>query len=196
MAALQTLGEVVSAKHFPPLANQSRAYRVAIDGDALTSQSPKSDTADQPESGSGLPESDIGLSRVPNGTDPCPNSDSALPLKTLEKEGEAAGSRRAADPTPSHLQPANSEQPQWIRGPHGPRCRRPEHNVPNPPSCHDCGLARIAAKAEDDLEKQAQQQKRAELAALRTDCPDCGGTNWITDENDEPVKKCDHRRTA
>ncbi len=197
MAALKALGELVPAKHFPPLANQARAYRVAADGNALTSQSPKTDSADQPVSRSGQPESENGHCRVPNGTDPCPDSDSALPIENLEKEGEAAGSRRlAANPAVSP-QSANGKAVNWIRGPYGPRCPDPEHNVPDPPACPGCRDARLAAKAVDDREEAVQKQERAERAALLKNCPDCQGIqSWITDDDGEPIKKCDHRRTA
>lgn len=181
MAALQALGEAVSAKHFPPLANQSRAYRLVESADALTSQCPDLDRADQPVSGFGQPESEIGLSSVRNGTDPCPDSDTALPIENLEKEGEAAGSRQAAAPPPSSKQSANGKPT------YHPRC--PNHiHVERPPACPGCRDARVQAEEHAVAAQSRADNRRRVRRDEITSCPDCDQNGWI--EADTGVKRC------
>lgn len=44
-------------------------------------------------------------------------------------------------------------------------------------------------------DRNAEQAKREALAAA-ANCPYCHGTNWREDDDGNPTRKCDHRRTA
>jgi len=107
--ALKALDGVVLANHFPPLANQSLAYRVVADDDALTCQLPAGAPADLPVAQAGIPGAPAGTDRAPNGTPPCPSGHLHLYMETLEKGGEH--SRNDAQPTAASgdTPPANSE---------------------------------------------------------------------------------------
>ncbi|OBB07554.1 hypothetical protein [Mycolicibacterium conceptionense] len=79
-----------------------------------------------------------------------------------------------------------------------PRCERHRDPVifPRPPSCPDCRNVRKTREAEQRATAIREAAERDHRAAMRQQCPDCQGTNWITDDDGEPIKKCDHRRTA
>lgn len=69
-----------------------------------------------------------------------------------------------------------------------PRCNRhPNGNHDGP--CAGCAKVREYG---DRLEAEA---RRVELE-LRPNCPYCGGSNWREDDQGNPTRKCDHRRTA
>ena len=172
MAALKLLGDAVPAKHFPPAEDQSRAYRVALGADALTSQSPDSDSPDQPESGSGQPP-------VPNGTPPSPDPDSALLVKTLKKEGRSGGSRPAAAPTPSSQLSANGK-PTFH-----PRCSKHIH-AEHPPACVGCKNARIAAEEFAVAEQARADDERRAITHAIDSCPDCDQFGRLDDLKDCP----------
>lgn len=92
---------------------------------------------------------------------------------------------------------ATAALPNWVRGPHGPRCL--EHvdwdtatkgRVPNCPDCRD---ARIAAKAEDARNAVNADAAAADVAADRAairkaidSCPDCDQIGRLDDLTDCP----------
>jgi hypothetical protein len=119
--ALQALGRVVVAKHFPPLEDQSLAYRaINDDNDDNRSDLPEAPQG-QGRNGSDLPEALQGQDRAPQGQVPSPTGPgtephraSALPIETLETKREKGEARDGQTPDlrpPPSKQPANSEQP-------------------------------------------------------------------------------------
>jgi hypothetical protein len=81
--ALRALGEIVVANHFPPLTDQSRAYRV------ITPET----GSDMPEAQTGtwddLPEAQTGTTPCPSGQPPVPQRASAPLSRELREEREA-----------------------------------------------------------------------------------------------------------
>lgn len=174
MGALKSLEGVVLANHFPPLDKQERAYRVASDGDARTSQSPETDRSDQPESESGhLSES--GQVPVPNGTGTGPKWDSALFPQTGEKGRDTA-------PPPS---PPSSSQPANGKPIYHPRCAKHIHDE-FPPGCHGCGEARQAAEASARTAEEREAERRGEIRDAIDACQDCDPWGRLDDLSDCP----------
>jgi hypothetical protein len=171
--ALNDLGDAVSAKHFPPLEDQSLAYRAALKSEPLTSQKPCGARSDQPEAPQGQVPSPTGPGTEPHGA-------SALPIETLENWGEAVVD---GHPT-SSVRSANGNQPR-------PRCARHARIVADEdvPSCPACRGVRL--KHEAELEAEARERERRRQ--LIPGCPDCYGTHWLTGDDGEPIAKCDHR---
>lgn len=61
--------------------------------------------------------------------------------------------------------------------------------------CKTAGRVFRAWQAEQAaIDVAIDQSTRRDREQLRENCPDCGGTNWITDEHGEPIKRCDHQR--
>lgn len=87
--ALGALDGVVVVKHFPPLSDQSRAYRLAAQDKSSTSQLPNGAAADQPVAAAGIPDAPEGIDRAATGTPPCPQGHLHLYLKNLKEGGEA-----------------------------------------------------------------------------------------------------------
>lgn len=202
--ALKRLGGVVVAKHLEASDDRTMAYRVAAACDATTSQIAESrngstsDIAETQRSDRPYRDSAMGLSQVRD--DHVANPRHALPIETLEKGGEAPGQPGApAQPSPSP-QSANSEPPQWIRGPYGPRCTDPDHvDHPDPPDCQGCKRARLAARADDAVQAEVEQQRRQAEAARIQHCPDCHGGHWMLDETGSPIDpavRCTHARAG
>lgn len=108
--ALGALDGVVLANHFPPLKDQSRAYRVAPSGDALTSQLPDRAAPDLPVARAGTPDAPTGTDRAPTGTPPCPTGHLHLYLENLE-EGEEGGRGDAAPPAADEDTPPANGKP-------------------------------------------------------------------------------------
>jgi hypothetical protein len=75
---------------------------------------------------------------------------------------------------------ANGEAPNWVNGPHGPRCL--DHIMdPAPPRCHDCGEAR---KHNEAQRAAAEAQRAADNAAVRAaidNCRDCDDYGRLDD---------------
>jgi hypothetical protein len=121
----------------------------------------------------------------PSGTpsgQPSPTTNSLLPTPNSQH------------PTPKDedqdLGGESNETLQAASGPNQPpRCNR--HPDGNPANTPCAGCARVREYG-DRLEAQA----RTEQAAAAANCPHCHGTNWREDEEGNPTRKCDHRRTA
>lgn len=79
-----------------------------------------------------------------------------------------------------------------------PRCERHRDPVkfPRPPKCPDCQNVRETREAEQRAVVDREAAERERRSALRQRCPDCKGTNWITDDNGDPIEKCQHRRAS
>ncbi|SKD92106.1 Uncharacterised protein [Mycobacteroides abscessus subsp. abscessus] len=86
--AIAALGDALSAKHFPPLEDQSRAYRVADDSESLTGQKSIQARSDLPEAQTGQHPSHLGSVPSLNGPGTEPERASALPIETLETNEE------------------------------------------------------------------------------------------------------------
>ena len=172
MSALKALDGVVLANHFPPLDKQERAYRIASGDDALTCQSPETDSSD-------LPESRNGQGGVPNGTGTGPDRDSALSLENLEKGGEAAGSHRAADRPPVDSQTANGKPT------YSPRCDVHIHDE-KPPPCGGCREARRDTEAAADTAHERAAAERTRIRKGIDECPDCDLYGRLDDQTDCP----------
>lgn len=69
-----------------------------------------------------------------------------------------------------------------------PPKRCPTHeNTPGPiPPCGACKDARA--------EREEWDRRNTTFARDKARCPDCRGTNWITDKDDNPISKCNHVR--
>jgi hypothetical protein len=159
--ALQELGEVVIAKHFPPLEDQSLAYRVAEEETPLTCQKPDRARSDQPEAPQGQDLAPQGSVPSPTGPGTEPHRASAPYVENLEterrKEGEAPCARRdlvATATAAAALAQQSSEQRTYGR-PAGVRERLAAEIAPPPPEycrrhmpagtsdpCGPCGDAR------------------------------------------------------
>ena len=183
--ALEKLGEHVAAKYLAAEGGRPRAYRV------------KDDAASRDTFTQGGTTSRNTFTAPPyvNVTTPLrkrhdpPTKTYSSPISSeVEEEG------RSAPPTPS-TQSANGKAAKWIRGPHGPRCWRPEHNVPNPGSCYDCGEARRAAKTEDDQADADARAARAAITRAIDDCADCDAYGRLHDLTDCP-RHPNHRQQA
>lgn len=106
---LRALDEVVLANHFPPLADQSLAYRVRSGGDALTCQLPVGARPDLPVARAGISDAPAGTDRAPTGTPPCPSGHLHISMETNEEGGE--GACRGGQPTAASQEtaPANGK---------------------------------------------------------------------------------------
>lgn len=194
--ALKALGGMVLANHFPPLNDQSRAYRIAEDADPVTSQKTERADGDQPEDREGRSDAESGSSKCPEGQLGLPAGASALPIETLEKGGEEPGARRAPAPPPSSPQSANSEPQWWTHPVNGrPCCKRCSISGDERP-CHDCGVANRAAKAEG--KRSAADAKAAKAAITRAidACPHCDNVGRLWEDSTDCPRHPNHRRTA
>lgn len=195
--AVRTLRGAVSAKHFPPLSNQSRAFRLAASAEPSTSQKTERADADQPEDREGRPSAPAGISKCPTGQLHLPHRASALLTGEVEEGGEAAGSHLAAAPALSSLQSANGKPT------YHPRC--PDHrHVEYPPACGGCRRAREADQVDAVTAEERDAAERAEQRRMRDNCDDCDEAGWVKNEDGttaQPGRKCSHpnlhtRRTA
>ncbi|BBZ22904.1 hypothetical protein MHIB_13220 [Mycolicibacter hiberniae] len=107
---LKALDGVVLAKQFPPLSDQSLAYRMASVDDALTGQLPAGARPDLPVAPAGNPVAAAGTDRAPAGTTPCPSGHLYLSSETFGEGGE--GGRRDTSPRPVNGdRPAANSEP-------------------------------------------------------------------------------------
>jgi hypothetical protein len=178
----------VEAKHFPPLEDQTLAYRAnnrRTDDDTRPTDNGQ---------GADLPEYEFVPAVSSQNTNSAPTvSDSAPPrvesdICTTSQEGEEGGEARARPPSPNSAngKPANG----YHLGPYGPRCKA-HINDPNPPSCHGCKLARLAYDAEQTQQATATAAEVAEINAEIAACTYCGPTG-MTD--DQPAVRCTRHR--
>lgn len=74
-----------------------------------------------------------------------------------------------------------------------PRCARHAHIIDDAdvPRCPDCRDARLADEARiNDAAERERERRAAEYARIQG-CPDCRGTRWLLDDNDQAVP-CAH----
>lgn len=177
--AVNALRDVVSAKHFPPLSNQSRAFRITKGDDAMTSQKTERADADQPDDRRGRPSASQGISKCPTGQFHLPHGASALPTREVEEGEEAAGSRLAAPAAAPSQQSANGKPI------YHPRCRKHIHDAA-PPSCPGCGDARKAAEEQVVAEQARADRERGAIVRAIDSCPDCDQFGRLDDLTDCP----------
>ncbi|OBF29820.1 helix-turn-helix domain-containing protein [Mycolicibacterium conceptionense] len=74
-------------------------------------------------------------------------------------------------------------------------CQRHPHGTDeNCWRCREAGREfRAWQAAQAAIDVAVEQNTRRQRQDLRVNCPDCGGSNWITDDNGEPIRKCDHQ---
>lgn len=176
---MKRLGDAVTANHFEPFDNQTRAYHVPAYGNAMTCEGADSHRPDLPGGESALPPGRI---RTTPGAIP-PSTHLSGELGEVGGEGGRAG----APPAPAHTDHAlaNGKRPPWIRGPHGPRCRR-HVNDPDPPGCRGCEKAREADKTEREAEQARQDEERARIRRAIDSCRDCDQYGRLDDLRDCP----------
>ncbi|OCB45565.1 hypothetical protein A5721_16350 [Mycobacterium vulneris] len=94
----------------------------------------------------------------------------------------------------SGTSPAPVELPQTPQAP-SRYCER--HPQGTPGGCWGCKRANDAFKAwqaeQAVIDVAIADAARREHEQLRLGCPRCGGTSWITDDQGEPIEKCDHK---
>lgn len=185
--ALRALDQAVTAKHFPPLANQSLAYRVATNTSALTCQSTETSPADLPVDISVMPgDRSVEVPRL-NGHLPATERSSA-PISEKGEKGEnaAAHASTAAPPPPPSDQ--QSEQP--------PSRYCPEHQPAGTnESCGPCKRHRIARQEWEAARALQRDAAGREIDAAKAECPICLGDGWVLADDGTPVEpalKCHH----
>lgn len=162
---MKRLGDAITANNFEPDQGRTLSYHVPPRSDALTCERAESPQPDLRKGESAPP---MGRIRPTLGANP--------PFTHLSGELEEGGEggRASAQPAPARTDHrlANGKRPPWIRGPHGPRCRR-HINDPDPPGCRGCEKAREAEKAERDAEQARQDEERARIRRAIDSCRDC-----------------------
>lgn len=206
--ALERLGDRVSAKYLARDGGHPNAYRT---NEAVTSSSPVWPPSDQQLAHLGTPHPN-GVGGPPHlGMPPYPKRANS-PICQESKKGEEAAVSAADEPErPAQHESGNAHPPPipseanseptvgrqlWWIDPHGrPRCQAHKNWTLDKP-CGACGTARKAYEAHQAAAVERQRERDEEVRRLRKACKTCGGTNWITDDNDEPIEKCDHREAA
>lgn len=94
----------------------------------------------------------------------------------------------------SGTSPAPVELPQTPQPP-SRYCRLHPHGTDE--NCWGCGEAGREFRAwqaqQAAIDVAVEKSTRRQRQDLRTNCVHCGGSNWITDDNGEPIRKCDHQ---
>ncbi|TDO15005.1 hypothetical protein EV580_3145 [Mycobacterium sp. BK086] len=192
--ALRTLGEAVAAKHFPPLTDQSLAYRPAYTDNST--DLPVADTGEV-SNRADLPLAEIGVSVAATGEVPRQNGHGTSPKmapvpfgKNPEEGGEGGGVPRPPEPRPISPETANSNRSRR-------RCPRHRHIVRDEdvPPCGGCRDASKAFAAEQREDKRLRAETEAN--ALK-DCLMCD-EGWVVGPDGKPIEpatRCSHRRCA
>ncbi|OBK04045.1 hypothetical protein A5637_13265 [Mycolicibacterium fortuitum] len=119
-----------------------------------------------------------------------PRGDATKPSETLPKNGTlpepSSTSTGTSTGTSSPSVGGNS-------GEHPPRPECPDHAENYDGPCRRCERRRKWDEANAERVEANDRAAKAAAAQAARDCPDCEGTNWITDADGEPIKKCDHR---
>ncbi|WP_156673182.1 helix-turn-helix domain-containing protein [Mycobacterium sp. E3251] len=95
--------------------------------------------------------------------------------------------RQAGDPISTPFPPSTNVK--------RPRCARHAHIIDDAdvPRCPDCRDARLANEARiNDAVQREREQREAEYARIQA-CPDCRGTHWLLDDNDN-AERCAHQK--
>lgn len=187
--ALTKLDGVVAANFFPPLEDQTLAYRVAAETAPDNPSNLPVDQTVEGVNGSDLPvDLTVEVPR-PNGRGTSTKRSSAPLYGELGEGGEGAGGRGPTVTPPQDEQSANGKTPiadpdteptQWC----------PLHPGGTDAPCRACGIQRRAHTAWEGRQRErarANAQARRDLIA---DCPDCDDNGHI--DLGDAVAKCQH----
>jgi hypothetical protein len=196
--ALRTLRGVIAAKHFRPLDDQSRAYRVITEETGFNSSELPEVVRD---TWAELPEVVRDAVKCPTEQGTASDTTSALFIENLEKGGEAraqAGKRTAQpDSTPAKATPPSQKHSEEQKpAPDGasPEDNKPKHRpelssaIHTFAKTHDIEQAGDPPAHRDDSRREERDRHRERLEGIK-DCHRCDDDGYLDDDT-----QCWHRK--